>query len=218
MLERYTASLLSIEVRCETPCTVSSEGRSISHVPATEHRIFLPPGEHDLDLVFGKDLQSARHVKGGVGETVELEVERPPSPEPAPESSPTGPTSSSALQDELGSPRSKRAQLSPAWFVAGVAVTAGLAGAAAWSGSDVLAINDRYESDPTLARLDNGQSAELRTNLLIGATAAVGVTTVVLAVFTDWGRWKKSNQSARTPSISPWVGLEGNSVGVGGRF
>ena len=210
MLEEYEAELLSIDVQCETPCTVSSEGRSVSHVPATQHRVFLAAGEHDLAFVFGKELERRETVAGDAGDRFEVDVERPPDPEPEPVEN------VGAVESEPP-PGAQRRRLSPTWFVVGAVATAGLGGAAAWSGSDVLAINERYEDDPTQVRLDNGQSAELRTNVLIGATAAVGVTTIVLAVFTDWGRWKNSNRSARA-SLSPWVGLQTRSVGVGGRF
>jgi hypothetical protein len=56
-----------------------------------------------------------------------------------------------------------------------------------WSGLDTTAGVPAYEANPTQAALEAGQQKELRTNVLVGVTALVGVTTAVLAIFTDWG-------------------------------
>jgi len=213
VLDGAIPKLLSVRVACSTPCTVSDQGRALAHVPATTHRIFLEPGEHDLEFVFGKDLSVLEHVEGEAGDDERLEIERPPDPEPV------GPTEGDTSPTE--EPGSKRARLSPAWFVIGAAATVGLGATLAWSGTDVLSINRRYVADPTQDSLDEGQDAELRTNVLIGVTSAVAAGTIVLAVFTDWKRWKKNDgRNARRSRVSPWVNLnvDGSAVGVGGRF
>ena len=89
----------------------------------------------------------------------------------------------------------------------------GLAGASIWSGLDVLSKNDEYERDPTQARLDAGQSAELRTNILIGATAVAAVATGVIAWKT---RWSSPKREQSTLGLVPAEG--GALVVLGGHF
>ncbi len=218
MLDELTDKLLTVDVECSTPCTVSSEGRALSHVPSTEHKVFLPPGSHDLDVVFGKDLVRREQVEGSASDVTTLSVERPPEePEPEPE-----PAKSEGVSASVDGPQTdvapRRARLSPAWFIVSAAATAGVGGALVWSGMDVNAINGRYEADPTRARLNNGQDAERRTNALIGATAGLAVVTVVLAAVTDWGRWRRNDRQANSPTVRPivWMGRPG--AGFGGRF
>ena len=72
-------------------------------------------------------------------------------------------------------------------------LTAGAGATLAWSGVDTLNARDEYEetamTDVTLARqmLDEGQSKELRTNVLIGVTSGLAALTLVFAILTDWG-------------------------------
>lgn len=209
VLDAAVPDLVSVRVTCTTPCTVSAEGRALAHVPATSHRVFLAAGRHDLEFVFGKDSSVLERVEGQAGDDVRLDIERPPDPEPV----------SASPEEPAEADTSSRARLSPAWFVIGATVTTGLGATLAWSGTDVLAINRRYVADPTQERLDDGQSAELRTNVLIGVTAAAAASTIVLAVFTDWKRWKRGEgRRATRPRVSPWVSLDGSSVGLGGHF
>ena len=97
--------------------------------------------------------------------------------------------------------------LSPAVFVTGVVITAGLAGVLVWSGLDTLDGSQSYMQNPTQVALDDGRVRELRTNVLIGATAAAGLTTLVIGAF--FTRWRSAPVYA---SGSP------GGVIVGGRF
>lgn len=74
-------------------------------------------------------------------------------------------------------------------FFAGLAATVIAGGITVWSGLDVLKANDRYEQNPTRAGFDDGRRRENRTNILIGTTAVVGLTTALIgALATDWSR------------------------------
>lgn len=87
--------------------------------------------------------------------------------------------------------------LSPAWFVAGLALTAAAGGGAIASGLDTKGRHDDFvaarcpEPGPTgeCARLaDEGSGAQARTNVLIGVTAALGAATAVLGFVSFGGR------------------------------
>jgi len=95
--------------------------------------------------------------------------------------------------------------LSPAWFVAGLVTTVGAGVGMAISGADTKEQHDAFVAsrcpEPgALASCTNlasdGQSAQTRTNVLVGATAALGLTTIVLGVLT----FSKKNSPPKTNS------------------
>ncbi|MCA9642946.1 MAG: hypothetical protein H6718_24085 [Polyangiaceae bacterium] len=117
--------------------------------------------------------------------------------------------------------------LSPVWAYVGVGLTAVLGGLTLWSGLDTqAAVQDFDEREATLpeaeaqALLDDGHAKETRTNILIGATGVVGVTTLVLAAFfVDWGGRKHPEQAFVTgPVVGPALDGSGLSLGYRGRF
>lgn len=77
--------------------------------------------------------------------------------------------------------------LTPWLFGAGVALTLASGAVLTWSIVDVLESHADYLSAPTLEKYYYGLDLQTRTNILIGTTAALGVATLVLAFFTDWG-------------------------------
>jgi hypothetical protein len=88
----------------------------------------------------------------------------------------------------------QRSGLSPVWFYATASATVLLSAGSIWSGLDVRNAYDHYQGDlPRLtqaeadARVEDGHSRELRTNLLLGATvlSAAG-TALVGLVLVDW--------------------------------
>ena len=88
--------------------------------------------------------------------------------------------------------------LSPAVFITGLVLTAGLGGALAWSGLDTLDGSEAYAQNPTQSALDDGRVRELRTNVIAGVTAAAGVTTILIGAF--FTRWRSAPLRA---SVSP---------------
>ncbi len=120
----------------------------------------------------------------------------------------------------------------PAGFLTTLALTLGAAGALVWSGMDTLSARDAYEAVAAQERrdgaltfpeartlLDEGRTKELRTNVLIGATAGLAVLTVVLAIVTDWGS-TDDDASASGASLRPTLAIEshGAGLGIGGTF
>jgi hypothetical protein len=81
-----------------------------------------------------------------------------------------------------------RGGLDPVLFWIGAGVTAALGGVTVASGLDANGRYDDFASVRTADARDSGQSAELRTNILLGSTIAVAaVTGVVGLFFTRWG-------------------------------
>jgi hypothetical protein len=108
--------------------------------------------------------------------------------------------------------------VSPTVALVGGATTLVLASVTLWSGLDTTKAHDAYVAAPTKEGWDNGRSKQLRTNILIGATAAAGVTTALIAIF--WTKWH--DEETLPPPGAPRVGVVpsdgGLSVSFGGRF
>jgi len=95
-------------------------------------------------------------------------------------------------------------------------LTVGAGAALIWSGLDALAGVDDYEDDPTQEALEEGQTKERRTNILIGATAGAAAVTLLLAALTDWG----GGDEGREPAVSARATVlpSGGAAIVEGRF
>lgn len=158
--------------------------RFVDEKPVDGSTARVDPGEHRVRLVQDGKTLLDKTLTVKAGERVRLAVDRPkevmvfappPKPPPKPAPPPPGP--------------------SPLWFYAGAGVTAVLGGVTAWSAFDTKRAFDDYERDlPSLnqreadARVADGHDKELRTNLLIGATALVAAGTAALGLFVvDWG-------------------------------
>lgn len=102
-------------------------------------------------------------------------------------------------------PEPRARGISPWWFAAGAGLTAAATGALIASGVDTLVKQRDYQAFET-NDLSSGQSAQLRTNVLVGVTAVLGLSTAAIGVFAV--RWSPSTSSARRPreiTVTPGV-------------
>lgn len=104
---------------------------------------------------------------------------------------------------EAGRPRKK---IPAAVFWTGLALTVAGAAGAAVTGGLALARHSDYEkmawTDSWSSAQSEGMKLQLVTNVLWGVTGAFGVTTLILAFFTDFGRAEKQ-KTAVTPLLGP---------------
>jgi len=170
---------------------------------------FVDPGDHVISGSFdGKRVERRVSVVAGSLEHVLLEP--PPPPEPKPEKA--------AARPDTGHDQGKTAHggLPPYVVYVGAGATALLAGVTVWSGIDTNKARSDFNAHPTQAGLDAGQGKQTRTNVLLGATAAVGVATAVVGLFaTDWH--KKPTQDEH-PEAHMALGIGPGSVSLSGRF
>lgn len=223
-----------VEVVCDEECAVELDGTLQAH-PA----FFLEPGRaHRVGASFANGNVS-EEVQGDAGEQRTVRMVAPegsaqgPTPEPGSttvtDSEWTRRTATPPEGGATGRDEDEGGGIHPAGFLTTLGLTLGAAGVLVWSGMDTLSARDEYEEvaareraegngfDEASALLDEGQSKELRTNVLIGATAGLAALTVVLAIVTDWGGDDdEDTQAGVTPSLA--VHREGAMVGLGGRF
>jgi hypothetical protein len=147
------------------------------------------PGKHRVRVeVDGKPVLD-REILLGSGERVRLSVARAPVAETPPGSS--GPPGAKA--DVHAEPRKP---LSKTWVFVGGGLTLAAGAATAWSGLATRRAFTDFESDvdslsreEAKQRMDEGRSKQLRTNVLLGASLALGIGTTVLAVtLVSWKR------------------------------
>ncbi len=191
---RARAERSSAEAKIATVALDASSGAGHLEVDGAtyegpEPQVRLDPGEHHVRVISQGRVTVDRRIVLAPGERVRLSVSRereivnatgpapPPSPPPPPRDQPSG--------------------LSPTWVWVGAGATAVLGGVTIWSAIDTQRDFSDFQEQLDARRLsqrqadgrvDDGKARELRTNVLLGATAVLGVTTVALAAFAvSWG-------------------------------
>lgn len=206
ILEKTEPQLCQLAVMCAAPgCSISADGRALSMSPAEAHTLYLTPGETVLELSFD-GAQVTRDISARAGVRIDLRVEAPPRP-----SKPTA-----ATTDEAAPARSAAKAAGPrgwprAVVYAGAGLTAALGGVTLWSAIDTQSAHDDYVKAPTHSAFEEGEKKQLRTNILLGATAAAALATAAIAVFhTNW--------SGERSSLSVEPSRSGATVSFGGSF
>jgi len=218
-IEKYEAILHKVSVSCASPCVLAVGSRTVHGKSTTRWTVYLDPGKTSLNAsFFGNTSAKARTVEGTAGGSSELRFEPPEPPKtvvvPVPAGSATTTSSSEVPPDTTATgdgppdgPAPKPKGIHPAFFITGLALTAGAGGVLAWSGVDTLQNPgaDKVRQacagkGPDCAEYKLGLESQLRTNLLIGATAGAGAVTVLLAIFT---RWSSGKEAPKTTAILP---------------
>jgi tetratricopeptide (TPR) repeat protein len=136
-----------------------------------------------------------------------------PTPEPVVEPVPDAPPPPPPPDD-------RGLRVLPKWaFFSGVGATAVLGGVTIWSGVDTLSVKDKYDDDPSSKLKHKGEKAQLRTNVLIGATGLFAAATAVVGVFfTDWKGKSRDAEVSPQAKIAPWIDGSSAGLGVSGSF
>ncbi len=205
LIEAVQPANVLVKAECEKACTLELDGALVQHPT-----FFVTPDvEHSLKAAFDNG-ETSTFVQGAAGTTKTVTLAGPAPPPPPPV---------------------------PRWaFYSSLGATVALGAVTAWSGIDANNGVSDYESaarsanspginnggSPTpqqqaQALLDEGQKKERRTNILIGVTAGMAVTTVVLGVFTNW---KGESRDATSKRIEPSVAVstKGGGLTIKGRF
>jgi hypothetical protein len=194
-----------VKAECEKACTLELDGALVQHP-----MFFVTPTvEHSLKAAF-ENGETSTFVQGTAGTIKKVALAAPAPPPPPPV---------------------------PRWaFFSSLGATVALGAVTAWSGIDANNGVAAYESaarsasspginsggsptpqDQAQSLLEEGRQKERRTNILIGVTAGMAVTTAVLGVFTNW---KGESRDAASKRIEPSIGVstKGGALTIKGRF
>jgi hypothetical protein len=229
ILERARAALHQVTVHCTPACDIVVGTKLVHGAPATEHTIYLTPGGVALHASWpGNRTRSApvQAIKGGSSElsfeAPEAATEAGPVPAPVGNDRPAAtsePETSRSKPGPTDRGTESHAGLPPVVFFVGAGLTAVAGGVTIWSGIDTKnnpgadTVRDKCAGQGTSCpEYQDGLSRQKRTNVLLGVTAGLAVTTGVIgAWFTDWSGPKKE-----AAGIEPWLGV--GALGARGRF
>jgi hypothetical protein len=202
VLRRTRPELGRVVVKCSDRCTLVVDGLASATVYSTQHVTYVAPGEHTLEARFEDGAVSSLPVSLTAGESRDLEAVHVPLP----------PASVAAPATDVAAPRRddsvEKGGLSPiALYVLGGSTVA-VGAVTLWSGLDLLSAEEDFKKRPTAKKFEDGESKDLRTSVLIGATSALAVATVVVALFTDFDG----------PSPSVALDEHGAQLGLRGAF
>lgn len=198
--QRLLRALSNRLARLEVHATDVTDVR-VDGAPVDGPSVYVTPGEHVIEgktsdgtvvrqpsSVQAGDVVSIALVPPAPGSAVaSATTAAPGATPPAASSAPSGSSPTAPDQAPPEEQPSSSRHWSPVFVYFGGAVTLALGGITVWSGIDTLQQKDNFDRNPTQANLDSGKDKEIRTNVLIGATAAVGVVTAVTALFLiDW--------------------------------
>lgn len=217
ILSQLSPKLTHFEVTCSEDCTVTLDGKAASSKARTSHIFYAQPGTRTVGATFDGGRQAQKQIIAAMGSSISVQLDAPARAQPV-----------SPVAGAQVVPASPAASVTPVetshgirrtWVVVGAALTVGLGVGATVEGMATLDTRDQIKAataggDTAHAQTlyDQGRDQQLRTNLLIGAAAAAGVTTVILGVFTDW-----SGGEHREIAVRPVDG-GGATVMLGGRF
>jgi hypothetical protein len=215
ILTKLTPELAQVDLTCSSACMISVDGKALAPRPRESYSFFTKPGARAVVATFEDGRKTTDTVTALINHTSALRLEAPPkAPEPP------------APKVELVAPPPQPAPVTRArptggisrlWFVGGAVLTLGAGTAAALSGMQTLQTRDEIREAVSVGAqseavdlYNQGRSQQLRTNILLGASAAAGIATIALAVFTNW-----SGESADV-TVAP--GSSGASLMYRSRF
>jgi hypothetical protein len=242
LVKRARKNLGEVKVRCEPACGLVVGTKLVPGGAVSERVLFLPSGAAEVRASWSGGRSKSAPVQAAKGSSVEINFTAPPE-EKAGASEPTpgaaagtgsaaepkgtgGNTSggsssgSSVKQDIKTDPGSG---LPPVVFWIGTGLTVAAGGVTVWSGLDTQenpgadAVREECVGQGEECSLyQDGLDRQRRTNILLGVTGGLALTTIVIgAFFTNWsgGGKDKASDSAR---VEPFVGI--GSLGARGSF
>jgi len=230
VLAKDASTLLRVDVSCDEDCKLDLDGKLQEYLS-----FFAAPGTaHQLTATFETGSKHAS-VQGAAGETRSLEFQAPPPPPTPPITEARGTASGEASEGS-------HPPLAPVYTWIGLGVTGALGvatiilGVNANSGvpdykkaaadstncMKMAGVDCTAQQNRARILLADGQSRELRTNVLIGVTAFAAVGTGVIALFlTDWsGKPEEAKAPSERASASFWLEPRPGGImsGVKGEF
>ncbi len=213
-----------VSVTCDPECGVAADSHVVSLEDATKLTLYFEPGAHTLTVSWPGDRSKELKIESKPGTKQDFTLTAPPMPvkPPPPDGNTNTPVQTVVTGPPPPPPSTK--PLGPALFFVGLSLTAISGGVLAWSGVDTLnnpgtdVVKQKCVGlGETCPEYQTGRNAQLRTNILIGVTAGLGVLTGVIGLFlTQWSTPKR--EAARLVSPTLVVTPTGGAVGFQGAF
>ncbi len=201
-----------ITVTCSPRCVLAIGGRAMSLPSAETQVVYVAAGRHTLEATFEDARTATREIAAVAGADSEVRLSPSVPPAPAAAAAPAAPPRpETTVKRERTEPAAPHG-LPRAVPLVGATVAVGLAGVGVWSGLDTNKAHDAYVKNPTHEAFTEGQSKQLRTNLLFGSAIAVGAATAVVAIW--WTRWT----GGETPTVALAPSSDGALVTYRGHF
>jgi hypothetical protein len=243
-IDRHADALHRLKVTCSVACVVALGTTTVAGRARKRWTVFVAPGEVSVSASFveGDATADAQRIDARAGGNNSLSffpaagvgtdsATPPPAPiEPQPDEGPdaASPPEEDPDEGEANDDGSSWIE-SPGVSIALLIATAGLGGVTIWSGVDALSnpgtetVEEACKGQGTdCPEYQQGLDNQLRTNVLIGATAGVGALTVIFMAFvTDWGGDDDAEEDmAATLSLEPLplVGPDVAGIAIGGSF
>jgi hypothetical protein len=215
-----------VRVACEPACSLALDGRALRESAAETFDAFVDPGAHRIGASWPEREHVVREiaVAAGTEQRVELVAPEPTVAVLPPASTEEEDETESAPIDDVivqpAPPPPSSGGLSPALFATGAALTGVALGLGIGFGAHTLSQRDAYVLDPTRERYEDGIVWQGLTNGFLFGAAALGIATVVIAVFTDWDGDGAPQDERAAASVLPWGGAsaDGMVLGVSGAF
>lgn len=232
LIQENESSLGRVEIECSEPCDLLLDNKIVHGRKSLNRTLYLQAGVHSLRATWSKDRVQSEQVTVQEGESQklvfqapEIPVEPPPVVEPKPDPIITPSEGSASVDTSSGG-------WSPIIFWTGVGVTAAGIGASTFLGVRALnepgadAVRDacRAGQSDCQSLYDQGVQNQNLANIAIGATAAVGVFTIISGIWlTDWSSDSKPENPLAVRhgdfSLTPNFSVGGGaSVGATGTF
>lgn len=245
-------SLHKTAISCTPACAVVVDNRVMPGADTASRIIYLEPGPHSLSIGWPGNRHASDELVAVAGGSAQLSYTAPPASKTDSDSlsakvpGASGGASAGAGaelgasggQGEGGASPDTGAEAShglpPVVFYSGLGLTAVLAGVTVWSGLDAQSHPgasayeqacdpSRNTPDMCQALYDEGHPKEVRTNVLLGVTGAVGLATAIVGAFlTTWGGEKteaKHPDETYLRRVTPFFSVgNGASIGAVGRF
>ena len=230
VLTEADKTLHRVAISCQPDCNVIVDNKVMPFPEGPSATVYLEPGPHAIVAGWPNNRHrnsDVNAVPAGTSKLVFNAASADKSPADTPSGSHDPGTGNPEPQADHGPETDKKGGLPPLVFYVGLATTAVLGGVTTWSGIDTLnnpgadAVKNCPPVDPAACRdlLDLGRAHQTRTNVLIGVTSVVGVTTGIIALFfTNWGD-DSAPAEKKEARILPVLGLrDGVTIGAVGRF
>jgi hypothetical protein len=198
LLHELRDELHEIEITCTRPCVLTVGTRVVPGRRAESWSVFLDPGAARVSAAFETGGPASHQLDAIAGGSGSITLEPTAAPAPTSTSTPTPPaTPRPGEGTAVDTPAADGPSFieHPGVFVAALVATAGLGGVTIWSGIDTLqdpgeeTVREACRGEgPRCPEYQLGLEKQLRTNILIGATAGMAVLTGIIGLaVTDWG-------------------------------